>query len=462
LVYLRMLMNYRITIGCKSTKHIKIPILPNEPYPKYILRELYDDKPTHVYIIKGSLYENLKNINKLNIFYNKRDNIYFAKYSVDSSFVIKPLYDYTSQMYEFIQLDREIINSVLSPDDTYVKSPNGNIYVIYKGTTDIKNNDGVSYIAYNYTKNRVVYKSMGVNHDDSVRIAAIANSFVPIITTKGEKIYIELINLIDESIDIIEYNLNDFMHKLPGLIEGEISKSLIKEITKSSITGAINWDKEPEYILTKYKGLIPIYKKAILHLDVLEEDEFFRISNAIAITIAFENDELILELSIGKESYIEIQNDKYDRLKVKSDFVLLIKKYKLTEKYNITKSRTYEISKVGENFIFLGKNLYMPKYDNSNDYIAIDQYETEVSFQHVNLLLTYDHILLSNPSSFLKLTSSITMCDVDTSSHKIKYVACNLRDKYRFFLLKLRNVYNQYIKTTSLGQKKDTIILKKE
>jgi len=174
-------------IGCKSAKHLKIPVLSNEPYPKYILRELYDDKPTHVYIIKSSLYEDLQNVNKLNIFYNKRDTVYFAKHSVDSSFVIKPLYDDESQMCEFIQIDREIINIVLSPDDTYVKSPNGNIYVIYKGETNIENNDGVSYIAYNYTKNRVVCKSIGRNYNDSIRKAPIANSFIPIITTKGEK-----------------------------------------------------------------------------------------------------------------------------------------------------------------------------------------------------------------------------------------------------------------------------------
>jgi hypothetical protein len=316
-VYLQVLLTSdKINkLTCKFAKCLKMPILQDKSYREYRTHKLYDKNPINIYIIKNSIYENLHIGDWLNMFYVKSDIIYFTKYFDDKKVAIKPIYDYRSQMFEFIKLDREEHGEV-SLNAIYVKSPNGNLYVVYRRTIQVGDNEAVGCIVYNYTKNRIVHRAVGEAHSRIVYTAPIANSFVPLVTVKQEELYIELVNLVEENVEVIKYSLKEFMSKMPSMIQSTVPRSYIKKLVGAPINVYIDQEEYPKYVMTKYKETVPIYKKVILPIDITEKEDSFVIPNAILVTIVFENNELVVELSTGEESHIDIEQSKIGKIKI--------------------------------------------------------------------------------------------------------------------------------------------------
>jgi hypothetical protein len=363
------------------------------------------------------------------------------------------------QMFDFIKLNREEHGEIPS-NAIYVKSPNDNLYVVYKSNIQVGDEKKVGCIVYNYTENRIVHKVIDEAHPRILYTAPIANSFVPIVVARQEKIHIELVNLTEEHVEIVSYNLNDLMNKISSLTKGTMPKSAIRKFNKASIYGLINQDEYPQYVMTKYKGAVPIYKKVTLSIDVADEEELFTILNAVEVTITFENNELIIEIKTGKESHIEMKQSKIGKTKITSGVTLLHKRYKFNSTYNISRSHLYEVNKANKNFILSYRSLYVSKRSNRDDYVVLDYYDGSINLDGMDLILTYNHILLSSPISSLKLFGTNNVYDITNWQDKIKYVRCGANRRDRLTLLDLRKLYNQALRTINIGQENESIILK--
>jgi hypothetical protein len=449
--------NNTTKLTCKFTKCLKVPVLQDKSYDKYKTHKLYDQNPVNIYIIKNSVYENSHIGDWINMFYVKNDIIYFTKYFDNKKVAIKPLYDYRSKMFEFIKLDREK-HGELSSNAIYVKSPNGNLYVVYRRTIQVGDNKVVGCIVYNYTKNRIVHRAVGEAHSRIVYTAPIANSFVPLVTVKQEELYIELVNLVEENVEVIKYSLKEFMSKMPSMIQSTVPRSYIKKLVGASINVYIDQEEYPKYIMTKYKESVPIYKKVILSIDITDKEDSFAIPNAILVTIVFENNELVVELSTGEESYIDTEQSKVGKIKIESHVVLLKKNYKFSTTYDITKSHLYEINKIGSNFILSDRSLYVSQDSNKNDYLVLDYYDGRFSFNDLDLILTYKHILLSEIKAPSRTISNIEMYDLTHWRDKIKHLSCDSSTWGGINLLDLKKLYYQFRKTLDIEQKNDIII----
>jgi hypothetical protein len=458
-VYLQVLLtpNNITKLTCKSTKYLKVPVLQGKSYHEYKTHKLYDRNPVNIYIIKNSIYEKSHVGDWINMFYVKNDIVYFTKYFDDKKIAIKPIYDYRSRMFEFIKLDREEHGEV-SSNAIYVKSPNGNLYVVYRRTIQVGDNKAVGCIVYNYTKHRIVHRAIGEAHSRIVYTAPIANSFVPLVTINQKEVYIELVNLVEENVEVIKYSLNDFISKVPSIIQDTVPKSYIKKLIRAPISGYIDQEEYPKYIMTKHKESVPIYKKVILSINITDKEDSFVISNAILIAVVFENNELGIELSTGEESYIDVEQSKIGKIKIESHVVLLKKNYRFSTTYDITKSHLYKVNEVGSNFILSDRSLYVLQDSNKNNYLVFDYYDGRLSFNNVDLILTYKHILLSQTKTHSKTISNIGMYQLTYWKYKIKYVRCDSNGRVGINLLDLKKLYYQFGRSLNIGQKNDIII----
>jgi hypothetical protein len=66
-------------------------------------------------------------------------------------------------MFKFLKLDREE-HGEISSNAIYIKSPNGSLCVVYKGTIQVGDEKTVGCIVYNYTKDRIVHRAIGELH----------------------------------------------------------------------------------------------------------------------------------------------------------------------------------------------------------------------------------------------------------------------------------------------------------
>jgi hypothetical protein len=454
-VYLQVLLasNHTTKLTCKSTKCLKVPVFQGKLYHEYKTYKSYDREPVKIYVIKNSIYKNSHVGDWINMFYSKKEIIYFTKYFDDKKIVVKPIYDYKNKMFEFIKLDREE-HGEISSNAIYVKSPNGNLYVVYRRTIQVGDNKSVGCIVYNYTKNIIVHRAIGETHSCIVYTAPIANSFVSLVAIKQEELYIELVNLSEENVEVIKYNLKDFMNKIPSIIQNIVPKSYIKKLVRAPINGYIDQEEYPKYVMTKYKESVPIYKKVILSIDIMDKEDSFEISNAILVTIVFENNEIVVELSTGEESYIDTEQSKIGKIKIESHVVLLKKNYEFSTTHDITKSHLYEVNKISSNFILSGRNLYVSQDSNKNDYLVLDYYDGGFSFNELDLILTYKHILISKIKAPSRITSNIEMYDLTHWQYKIKYVSCDSNGWGGINLLNLKKLYYQFRRTLDIWQKK--------
>jgi hypothetical protein len=460
-VYLHvpLILNNITKLICKSTKCLKVPILQGKSYSGYKTHKLYDKNPVNIYIIKNSVYENSHIGDWINMFYVKNDIVYFTRYFDDKKVSIKPIYDYRSRTFEFIKLDRDEHGEVPS-DAIYVKSPNGDLYVMYIRTMQAEDNKAVGCIVYNYTKNRIVHMAIGDAHSRVVYTAPIANSFVPLAIIKQEELHMELVNLVEENVEVIKYSLREFMSKVPSIIRNTVPKSYIKKLVGAPIKGYINQEAYPKYVMTKCEGSVPIYKKAILSINIIASDYSFVIPNAILATVVFENNEIVVEISTGEESYIETQQSKIGKTEIKSHIVLLKKKYKFSTTYDITKSHLYEVNKVGSNFILSDSSLYVAQDSNKNDYIVLDYYDGRFSLNKSDFILTYKHILLSKTKALSKIIQNPGMYDLTNRQYRIKYVPCNSNRYEGLTLLDLKTLHYRFHSKLTMTSKNDAIIQK--
>jgi len=450
-----------MSLSCKLAKYVKLPILQGQLYNQYHAEKIYYKDPAHPYVITNKIYEKSRILKWINIFYNKNDVIYFTKYFNDSNADIKILYDYRKQMYEFVKLDRKEHNEVYS-NIMCVRSPNGSLYMLYTASIQLENKKTLGYIVYNYTDSRIVYRVIKDGTFNIIDTAPIANSFAPVIMVGKEDVYIELLNLISEQVKIIKYDLKDFIGKLSSLIQDAIPKSYIKKFIDVPISGVIRLEASPEYIMTKYNGFVPIYKKVSLPIDIVAEGGLFTIKDAIVATIAFENNELVIKFSTGPNSHINTEEGEYTSIKIKPNIILLSKSYKINSTYNIKKSHLYVVNKVGENFILAGWELYMSKQTNRDDYVNVDYYTTKVNYNGIDLTLTLNHIILSNPMRILKLIKGRDLCESYNKRDKIHCVSCNSYASGKLFLLNLNKLSAQLQKISKLKQKNESIIVEKE
>ncbi len=451
--------NFTKTLTCKLAKCLKVPIFQGQPYHEYKTYKSYDKEPVNIYIVKNSTHGKSHIGDWINMFYIKNDVIYFAKYFDDKRVVIKPIYDYKSRMFEFIKLDRDE-HGEISSNAIYVKSPNGSLYVVYRRTIKMADKNAVGCIVYNYTENRIVHRAIGEAHSRIVHTAPIANSFVPIVVVKQEELHIELVNIVEEYVDVIKYSLNDFISKIPNITQNTVPKSYIKKLIGTPVSGYVEQEEYPKYVMAKYKESVPIYKKVILSIDVEGKEDSFVIPNAILVAVNFEDNELVVELSTGEESYIEVEQSKIGKTKIKSHVVLLKKKYKFSNIYDITKSHLYEVNKVGRNFILSDISLYVAQDGNKNDYFVLDYYDGRLSYNDMDLILTYNHIVLSRAKVPSRLISYSSMYALTNSQNRIMYIACDSRRRGGLGLLDLKRLYDRFRRTLNIGQENDVIIPK--
>jgi hypothetical protein len=89
---------------------------------------------------------------------------------------------------------------------------------------------------------------------------------------------------------------------------------------------------------------------------------------------------------------------------------------------------------------------------------VLDYYDGRFSFNDLDLILTYKHILLSEIKAPSKIISNIGMYDLTHWQYKIKYVSCDSSGWGGIRLLDLKKLYYQFRRTLDMGQKDDIII----
>ncbi len=232
-----------------------------------------------------------KNINpnttSFSLYYTKNNAINYFKYEIEntSSYSVIPLYDHLKRAYTVIVVEYPYIissgNDVFIDDTAInvIRTPNNNLYLagLAKNYKGIK----LSYVVLNVKTGKLLYISTEPEQDDKVGTYAhsppIANSFIIAVKTKKHELNVKVIDLINEKIKGINYDMRKYI--TGHLRHHKIYYSKIHEANICEIDKSIN-------------GVI-FYKKCQFVISAYVEDKIFD----FIFSVSYENGKIVFSLA---------------------------------------------------------------------------------------------------------------------------------------------------------------------
>jgi len=392
-VYFRVIFTLldNTPIKCKSAKFIRIPTLCKTEYHGNNSLTIKSNEILDVFYLTHKDYEITFYVMKDSIRFNNRHHKEYGNVGV------YPLFDYKSGTYYFVDIDREkykLIEYGAEPEQ-FVKTPNGNIYFIVDQTfLEIDKKSYKILTINNLTKGRLLF---GIIEEDHYFIwkkgtkifptilytRPIANSFIVIMkiedNNKLEKTSIYLVNLIEETVEEIEYDLKKYIIELIYNVEDYLADLLFEvsqyyEIEEDDeeyftaekifLTSKIKAQGRTYCKLIKYQDETPNYKACEFEIGISLENNIhytdcaFRMQCNILLSVYLENKELNIVMISGEDGYIEVCGKQGTRYNIPNDVVLLHKKYYFGYKYDINESQLYSITSLFDNYLIMNGNVY--------------------------------------------------------------------------------------------------------
>jgi len=402
-VYLQVIFTLldKTPIKCKSAKFIRIPSTCTAEYHENTSSTIESNGILELFTLSNNDYET--------IFYVLNDSIRFIsrKYEEYGEVGIYPLFNYKSGTYDFVAIDRDkhkLIEYGAEPEQ-FVKTPNGNIYFIVDHTfLEVEKKSHKILTINNLTKRRLLF---GIIEEDYYFIfqkgtkifptilytCPIFNSFIVIMRIddhkKLEKTIVYLVDLVEEDVKEIEYDLKGYMIELMYNVEDylfdlldevsqyyEIDEDDQEYFTPEKIfqTSKIRVTGETYCKLIKYQNDTPTYKeskfviKISLENNIYHADCDFKMACNIILSVYLEENELNVVMTSGEDGYIEVCGKHGTKYDIPSGGVLLHKKYYVSNRYNLNKSQLYSITSLFDKYLINYQNVYKLKEASNSCY----------------------------------------------------------------------------------------------
>ncbi len=284
-------------------------------------------------------------------FYYHKNNLiaYYIHSKRNKNLRVIHLYDYVKNVYQIILLNFRY-GFMNHNEVCVVKVPNNQMYIVAKRPPIIKNiNKGTllhDYIRATSNKVKYLFHSM-----------PIANSFVLVIMKNGNEIFIHVIDLIKEKINIQRYSIekiiknilsslekNDIYYEEISLIKNSDKLSLDVEVTvKNSIDNSV--------------AELIFYNKCIVDISLRFENtkkgSKKKFNGALSVIAIYQNKKLTVSLQINKNINIEAYYSK--NVDLGTDIVLISSMYEIDDKYDLSQSKLYSVIFSSGDYTIIGE-----------------------------------------------------------------------------------------------------------
>jgi len=387
---------------CKNTKFVRIPSVCRPEYHENNSLTIKDNEVLDLFVLKNNEYETM--------FYVLNDCIRFINrnYEEYTNVSIFPLFDYKSNTYKFIGIDGEKFNLTkygVKPKQ-FIKTPNGYLYFIVDYTfLELGKRSYRILTINNITTGKVLFSFVEEEFyfiwQKNTKIlptvldtCPIFNSFIVIIRiddhNKLEKTVIYLVNLIEENVEEIEYDLKGYIIELMYNVE-DYFFDLLDEVSqyydldaddqeyftseKIFQTSKIKVIGQTYCSLVKYQDETPIYEKSEFNIKILLENSInytectFKMECNITLSVYLEGDELNVIMTSGEDGYIEVCGKHGVKYTIPSGVVLLHKKYYCSHRHKLNESQLYFITSLFDKYLIGSENVY--KLDENGHYKSL-------------------------------------------------------------------------------------------
>jgi hypothetical protein len=397
-------------IKCKSAKFIRISTLCRPKYHGNNSLTIKSNEVLDLFVLKNNEYET--------IFYVLNDTIRFIrrKYEEYRNVSIVPLFDYKSGTYNFIGIDEEKFNLTKynTEPEQFIKTPNGYIYFIVNYTfLELEKTSYRILTINNATTGKVLFSFVEEEYyfiwQENTKIfptilytCPIFNSFIVIIRIddheKLEKTVIYVVNLIEETVEEIEYDLKGYLIELMYNVEDYLF-DLLDEVSQYYDMDADDQEYfTPEKIfqtskiktigrtycrLVKYQDETPVYDNSEFDIKISLENSVyytectFKMECNITLSVYLEGSELNIVMTSDENGYIEVCGEQGIKYDIPSGVVLLHKKYYVSNKHNLNKSQLYSITSLFDKYLIIYQNVYKLNEDGHYEWLYyINSYDT--------------------------------------------------------------------------------------
>ena len=400
-----------------SFPYIQVPKCKVSKYPRYSYLSLFYGRqnmmvysirryPIPITYIHGKLY----NYNFTSLFYAKQDIIYYHykadKFNKhDSEFSLLALYNYREESYNIINN-----NSWLSYPysighlkmSQIIKTPNGILYALYVGKSGDSQADSLLVII-NLSKNEELYygsTSHKVGYSIGSYTLPVANSFVIVTSVFEDKIFVKTIDLINEKIYQLEYHIKDYVNSIIQKYMPDVQERQVT-LNEYKINVTNHLQKGKDNLIFSERCVFDFQEIKLWPYCVIKEP-FSLIVNyrGNELAVSLETNEAILTCSDGRQ------------IKFEDKLVLMNKKYKIKNPYDISDSHLYSILHSCEDYTFIeGEIVKQPNiavyYKNEQlDYIPSSKFEV-YNVDGIILIMANDRIYASITREVLSKKYSI-------------------------------------------------------
>jgi hypothetical protein len=358
-------------INTAIAKSVKISWLKKSDKDETISYQLETKRPIPLYTLSVG--------KDTTMFFTKNDVIYVKTYKEFNGKIVS-LYNYKSREYNLIGVDDSHIDSIHSVKE-YVKTPNGDIYLLYRGRV-VENGIHKEGI-YNFSKHKIVYESEGPS---AWYISyPLANSVAIFMKSNDESsvVYIDIVDLLNEYKYQVSFNPKDYLQMLVkehsesllNLVKNKTHKRYIKKLIKqvgigtSSIKETISPSNiHDDYILDITSSKVVFYKGVTVNMNmqykVEDVEHSLVIYNPLVMYCSLEDDKLSITLEAGKSLRLKTRSTNIE-VNVPSQ-TLLSKKYRIGKSGKLENSHMYAVSDLFDDYAIIEGELYEihPNSDN--------------------------------------------------------------------------------------------------
>ncbi len=377
-----------VQISTKISRSVKISWLGKSGDNKSMSYKREHKLPINLYSIftTENLALFLSNSKNATVFFTKNNAIYLKTHNAAKT-IIAHFYDHKKNAYDLLEIDYSHIKYVSSVKK-YVRTPKGEICLLYDTSGFILDEHKSKTGIYNFDKRKIIYETETKNvHMISY---PLANSIAIILRLSSDKstIYIDIVNLLDDSRHKISYSIRDYLRNLVkdqasnalALISVEEYKHFVERLInelftthpsvseKISISQIYYEDYKTHLSLDK----VVFYKSFTIHIDVkyrVRSGEYLlEIRHTLILSCSLEGGELSIMLKPHKACRWIIKF-MHVTTNVPSQ-VLLRKKYNIEIYGSFANSCLYDVIDLFDDYVILKNEIRRLKpghNDESND-----------------------------------------------------------------------------------------------
>ncbi len=301
-----------------------------------------------------------------NSFYYSKNNLieYYMHLMKNNGLVIVPVYNYVKNNYELIlsPLEYDFMNHHTI---CLVRSPNGQVYMdseativnVSRGISLYQLSDDVKYL---------------------IRSMPIANSFVLVVMNNHKEIIVHIIDLIKEKTYVKKYPIEKIIKHI--LMLSEKDDKNYKELADIRLFDKLHFSANIINSIDDNIDNLVFYDKCIINVSLSFKKTNTRdektLKDALSILAIYQKNELTVSLQINSSINLETPNFSYV-IKLKSSMILTSDKYKIENKYDISKSHLYSVIVSAGDYTIINEpnvNRFVLYHKNEMSFISSNEY----------------------------------------------------------------------------------------